>query len=126
MNFDVCNNTAGRCDFSTTATTTTLDDPISVSEQVSAVVIAVVVLGGVAGIAGLVVGILCCWKCWKRKRDQMVSKKRDLGAHNCLMFCCLTFIEIGLGLHKIGNLTLHAYLTSAFYLKGGGQKCLFI
>ena len=61
-------------------------------------IIVIAVLGELAGIAGVIAGTLCCWKYQKRKRDQMVSKKRDLGLHSFLMFCVLTFIKIGLDL----------------------------
>ena len=77
-------------------TTTTTVGSNSAPEQVTPIIIGIIVLGGVAGIAALFVGILCCWKCRKQKRDQMVSRQRDLGLQNFLIFCCLTIIEIGL------------------------------
>ena len=95
LHFDVCNHTAGTCNFPTTTISIDATTPSvgSTSEKVPPFVIGIIVLGG---IAGLVVGILCCWKCRKQKYDQMVSRTRDLGLQNILFFCCVIFIEIGL------------------------------
>ena len=70
-------------------------------------IIVIAVLGGLAGISGVIAGTLCCWKCQKRKRDQMVPRKHDLGLHSFLMFCVLTFSKIGLDLPR----TAPPYLT---------------
>ena len=53
--FDVCNHTAGTCNFPTTTTATATTTTTTTTEQVLPVVIGIIASGGVAGIAALVV-----------------------------------------------------------------------